>query len=219
MFQPTRPCGARQFCQVYRKNTRPVSTHAPVRGATVFLFLHRYPVYVSTHAPVRGATENINHALCIVYVSTHAPVRGATHCHRYINIWLDSFNPRARAGRDANGSIPKVACTRFNPRARAGRDLEEVLWIISKRCFNPRARAGRDTQHDFGNSIFFRFNPRARAGRDPSVGLAMYRVGKFQPTRPCGARLQLRSLPCSACIVSTHAPVRGATSQNRCRRL
>ena len=55
-----------------------VSTHAPVKGATMF-GLRTYPVKtVSTHAPVKGATRHDRGAATRRRVSTHAPVKGAT---------------------------------------------------------------------------------------------------------------------------------------------
>ena len=78
-------------------------------------------------------------------------------------------------------------------------------------CFNPRARVGRDVgvdqqQRVVGVSIHAPawgatshmcrpstcrsgFNPRARVGRDIKAGTIRDRAGKFQSTRPRGARL------------------------------
>ena len=58
---------------------------------------------VSTHAPVMGATQAAAMILAAELVSTHAPVMGATgrllaRISRYV-----CFNPRARDGRDACG--------------------------------------------------------------------------------------------------------------------
>ena len=78
--------------------------------------------------------------------------------------------------------------------------------------FNPRAREGRDllilcaavTAHA-------RFNPRAREGRDGNRATIADTPGRFQSTRPRGARPEIvKELP-DAPIVSIHAPARGAT--------
>ena len=55
---------------------------------------------VSTHAPARGATIKELSIFFVVMVSTHAPARGATRpCWMGCRI-AQSFNPRAREGRD-----------------------------------------------------------------------------------------------------------------------
>ena len=55
------------------------------------------------------------------------------------------------------------------------------------------------------------FNPRARAGRDLGIDDTPCWAGRFQSTRPCGARLEIKSRPKKIKKVSIHAPVRGAT--------
>jgi len=55
-FQSTRPQGARQALDWQLHKLRPVSIHAPARGATLLhAFVTEVPV-VSIHAPARGAT-------------------------------------------------------------------------------------------------------------------------------------------------------------------
>jgi len=95
---------------------------------------------------VRGATEGASLIERIFIVSIHAPVRGATckvsHLQRQ-----KSFNPRARAGRDATTIKARELKTGFNPRARAGRDRRSARACCPSTSFNPRARAGRDYVH------------------------------------------------------------------------
>ena len=143
-------------------------------------------------------------------VSIHAPARGATSCcpAHVPSPWFQSTRPQG-ARRSESPSSP--APTRFNPRARKGRD-----------------RRGRVARHA-GRS----FNPRARKGRDCSEKAFTLLYVQFQSTRPQGARLQPcrlscdcyscfnprarkgRDLKCSLmikyCVVSIHAPARGAT--------
>ena len=100
-----------------------------------------------------------------------------------------TFNPRAREGRDYShdGREPRRAA--FNPRAHEGRDA--ILQIVSTAAdtFNPRAREGRDRTTRQQSRLVMPFNPRAREGRDllPEADRA---------------RIQL----------SIHAPARGATA-------
>ena len=59
---------------------------------------------VSTHAPVKGATLKASTTQITIPVSTHAPVKGATP--RKVTHLLTSyigFNPRTREGCDGNG--------------------------------------------------------------------------------------------------------------------
>ena len=160
-------------------------------------------------------------------------MRGATQC-RFRPWWRSfCFNPRARAGRDCCLSkclvhcigfqptrpcgarhrrparVPSGGC--FNPRARAGRDCSRVLPPVTVICFNPRARAGRDQCPATYPHTLPGFNPRARAGRDPDVAVVCVLHQMFQPTRPCGARRCEHNYADFKQIVSTHAPVRGAT--------
>ena len=99
-----------------------------------------------------------------------------------------SFNPRAREGRDrlkelarqiaevsihapARGATWAEAVDAyrrggFNPRAREGRDGRQTPTVKGFSSFNPRAREGRDNTLPAWNALTLRFNPRAREGRD-----------------------------------------------------
>ena len=56
-----------------------VSSHAPVKGATLGIVELLTVFIVSSHAPVKGATDVAAlDAVCRVDVSSHAPVKGAT---------------------------------------------------------------------------------------------------------------------------------------------
>ncbi len=99
----------------------------------------------------------------------------------------------------------------FNPRARAGRDAAEALAAFAASCFNPRARAGRDTRLRHRLECPYRFNPRARAGRDLKMLPCCVWYWLFQSTRPRGARRDLPDEHLLVFQVSIHAPARGAT--------
>ncbi len=60
---------------------------------------------VSIHAPTRGATHAFEAFFIIYGVSIHAPTRGATRICRFCRPEIQSFNPRAHAGRDPKASI------------------------------------------------------------------------------------------------------------------
>ena len=111
-------------------------------------------------ATIAEATQALGYA-----VSIHAPVRGATWVSNF-PAFPESFNPRAREGRDQdNGvggtissvsihapvrgatyhvTVPLFVKASFNPRAREGRDIDRRGIDLFSQCFNPRAREGRD---------------------------------------------------------------------------
>ena len=100
----------------------------------------------------------------------------------------ESFNPRARDGRDQTRCSLETAPIGFNPRARDGRDCHDdcityvsvvsihapvmgatsplLRWPSMFFGFNPRARDGRDHVAFDGPATTTGFNPRARDGRD-----------------------------------------------------
>ena len=153
---------------------------------------------------------------------------------------MDSFNPRAREGRDKTWPLIFFQSSCFNPRAREGRDLVPV--ILSLRLFprfNPRAREGRDDINQTDEALWQmfqstrprgarlfpplfgvkckRFNPRAREGRDDYQGLFQSNLSCFNPRAREGRDAD--SFPSkSRSAVSIHAPARGATPPDACTR-
>ena len=79
LFQPTLPHGERLAQQAMQKTDEEISTHAPARGATLFVAsVFIYQCNISTHAPARGAT-----VLAVLHRSLYS-----------------DFNPRSRTGSD-----------------------------------------------------------------------------------------------------------------------
>ena len=122
------------------------------------------------------------------------------------------FNPRARVGRDAAGTLPCPAQSGFNPRARVGRDRTMVSTSAFQAEFqSTRPRGARPDIRRASHlprlvsihapawgatpasrrlrSRCCRFNPRARVGRDLRAYGNGPQVTLFQSTRPRGARL------------------------------
>ena len=189
-FQSTRPRGARRRPPVQRQRFPRVSIHAPARGATSFAAdMLGAAMEVSIHAPARGATLFPGLAQNGVEVSIHAPARGATTTAGTISLYIEGFNPRARAGRDPPRSHQRPAWCGFNPRARAGRD--------------PGAIAASTAAHKFQST-------RPRGARQEHIRQATVLL-LFQSTRPRGARPGVVQVMMSTCEVSIHAPARGAT--------
>ncbi len=145
----------------------------------------------------------------------------------------ECFNSRAREGRDARELFLLLCLCRFNSRAREGRDLSLFQMIVldqwfqftrprgarpfcthlrtSDISFNSRAREGRDYNHWLEDLTKSSFNSRAREGRDRRSLPWPKSCGRFQFTRPRGARQQPPGRARRLTPVSIHAPARGAT--------
>ena len=101
---------------------------------------------------------------------------------------IDSFNPRARVGRDSAPSLLLVKRMKFqSTRPRGARPFSSSTSgasplfqstrprgarqgtyeaFLHQHSFNPRARVGRDAAGWLRLAIWACFNPRARVGRD-----------------------------------------------------
>ena len=72
---------------------RPISIHAPVKGATTRCPFFPLTHQISIHAPVKGATPNLVMDSLHSPISIHAPVKGATKPNRiYISGSLISIH-------------------------------------------------------------------------------------------------------------------------------
>ena len=169
-----------------------VSIHAPAWGAT--FQPHNSPAVVvrgvSSHAPAWGATFPVAYFAPTYKLFQSTRPRGARHDVSAVVSLFQSFNLRARVGRDADwrrSTCWDNVC--FNPRARLGRDQVSLPSTCRPLRFNPRARVGRDMPSTSSCASGRCFNPRARVGRD---------VVREQP-QLCHRR------------VSIHAPAWGAT--------
>ena len=83
------------------------------------------------------------------------------------SIALNSFNPRARVGRDKGDWSTAWNEASFNPRARVGRDSDFAEQIAEGIGVSIHAPAWGATQTESSGQKLRRcFNPRARVGRD-----------------------------------------------------
>ncbi len=108
--------------------------------------------------------------------------------------YLLCFNPRARAGRDAERKAIEAALpvSIHAPARGATRRLGEGMHNSQVSIHAP-AR-GATAEYVFMIVSPIRFNPRARAGRDLAGAYKTAQEAKFQSTRPRGARP-----PCTNC--------------------
>ena len=137
-----------------------VSIHAPAKGATSpRMRKSRYETFQSTrprrarhgplphapHRPAKGATRVLFYCRSVSDVSIHAPAKGATFAEAIPDEWINSFNPRAREGRD----VLAPDTIKFLYAFQSTRPRRARPWLVceggaARRCFNPRAREGRD---------------------------------------------------------------------------
>jgi len=185
-FQSTRPRGARLHTAPHSQDLLIVSIHAPAWGATCDIALIFWSEIVSIHAPAWGAT-----------------IKACCTCCRG-----NSFNPRARVGRDMTrwqrltrremfqSTRPRGARRTLCPRCEEREEFQSTrprgarhtrFISVSKRmCFNPRARVGRDAIATDCPRCQMRFNPRARVGRDVDAIDAISQDLRFNPRARVG---------------------------------
>ena len=105
---------------------------------------------------------------------------------------LQSFNPRAREGRDViagKARITSAVSIHAPARGATRRTVRRIMPIL---CFNPRAREGRDLRFFLRLLIELLFqSTRPRGARRRPREVAR-RHHSFQSTRPRGARPRKR---------------------------
>ncbi len=115
----------------------------------------------------RGARPTLVAAVLASFsVSIHAPAWGATNWRWRSWQSVQSFNPRARVGRDKFDDLIYPVVPSFNPRARVGRDYPSMPKLIGRVKFQ---------------------STRPRGARQ-ALNQSYSRSHRFQSTRPRGAR-------------------------------
>ena len=187
MFQSTRPRGARRSGLQSSEQAESFNPRAREgrdrHGAGAYRKL-----IVSIHAPARGATSAKRVILSFAAFQSTRP-RGARRLTASRPKDKESFNPRAREGRDRPlmqmslaeklfqstrprgarryATRPRVTLIRFQSTRPRGARHHRCDRLTRGHCFNPRAREGRDfTRRRRTGSLTPCFNPRAREGRD-----------------------------------------------------
>jgi len=189
----------------------PVSIHAPAWGATGILRGRLWGVY-SFNPRARVGRDLAEHGQIVSVVGFNPRARVGRDPYKGLcRTILYSFNPRARVGRDGAVAIRLGGLAGFNPRARVGRDfllrvaaaccsvsIHAPAWGATwRRCkvwcdkhVSIHAPAwGATKMIERIQDKICCFNPRARVGRDIKGSRIIFAFGKFQSTRPRGARL------------------------------
>ena len=219
-FQSTLPRRERHARTSHKQSSKPVSIHAPAKGAT--------------HNEVE---------LSALYTCFNPRSREGSDTSFYNSRRpISRFNPRSREGSDHRlpldhhrhhqfqSTLPrrerlnqynaKAHLDRFNPRSREGSDPRRVAISNVLICFNPRSREGSDLTGEPSRVFLKKFQstlPR-RERRD------FFTKGRwfilFQSTLPRRERHRLGKFCRYHSNVSIHAPAKGATcdfSRYRCR--
>ena len=145
---------------------KPISIHAPTRGATARQFASYEFVEISIHAPTRGATVDVlnlkvefsnfnprshersdmNGTVTVIYkgISIHAPTRGATYKPIFaVAAMLISIHAPTR-GATFVAIARWTAVFYFNPRSHERSDQYNRLNAIPYTYFNPRSHERSD---------------------------------------------------------------------------
>ena len=149
-------------------------------------------IAISIHAPTRGATTpSISSTLSLI-ISIHAPTRGATlHWHGPA-VRSPYFNPRSYKRSDFYKYIIVRICLYFNPRSYKRSDSRlPCVGALNNEFQSTLLQEERRSALVCGFFWSLNFNPRS------------YKRSDFR----CNSILQV-------CLISIHAPTRGATSKN-----
>ena len=123
-------------------------------------------------------------------ISIHAPARGATWNRSFLYHAKTHFNPRSREGSDQKGTANVQRIRGFQSTLPRGERLcTGCMFQTAHANFNPRSREGSDATSAWLLFPLNYFNPRSREGSDAiKLSFVAYQ-----------------------CLISIHAPARGAT--------
>ena len=98
-FNPRAPCGARRCWRIASRSTERFQPTRPLRGATVFPDVVKETKNISTHAPLAGRDPRPQHSVreSLIFQPTR-PLRGATFRGGEGDFFNGDFNPRAPCG-------------------------------------------------------------------------------------------------------------------------
>ncbi len=212
-FQPTRPCGARLFCAFPRTRSGQYFNPRALAGRDTSSRTRGQDNEISTHAPLRGATNFILMKGWSFYISTHAPLAGRDIRELCPQEGQNSFQPTRPCGARLSAVLTFVLMSLyFNPRALAGRDVRTMITRAFRLIISTHAPLRGATPLGTKVNSSFGFQPTRPLRGATAKKTHPNATVLFQPTRPCGARPDRTELSKMFTKISTHAPLRGATS-------
>ena len=229
-FQSTLPRGERRARYCSYAPEKPVSIHAPARGATSWQHLtkprqrfqstlprgerlhapdaHKIAATVSIHAPARGATRKCRHQLNGGAFQSTLP-RGERPGRRFS---CSDFMFQSTLPRGERRIVPRreERGGRFNPRSREGSDARTSTTPERSVCFNPRSREGSDVGA-IVQKFVFRVSIHAPARGATAMQGRQRSRSCFNPRSREGSDAANNGPWVTDFDVSIHAPARGAT--------
>ena len=126
----------------------------------------------------------------------------------------DSFNSRSRAGSDCHIAL-RVSSHIVSIHAPVrGATPARAMYFSADPRFQFTLPCGERRKSLFPIPQKLCFNSRSRAGSDACSYISKLHVRLFQFTLPCGERHYEQKATHTVQVVSIHAPVRGATTEN-----
>ena len=190
IFQSTLPWRERRTRRYQQSSRNEISIHAPVKGATLFLWLHLEMIQFQSTLPWRERRFKGFLKAKTVGISIHAPVKGAT------------LGPAS----------PPWFWPRFQSTLPWRERQMQLSWYRSKYLFQSTL-PWRERLH-LNDAVFKcnNFNPRSREGSDEGKAFIIRYHAIFQSTLPWRERRQCQILSLKLRFISIHAPVKGATT-------
>ena len=171
-FQSTPPRGRRPAAPRRAWRLTHVSIHASAREATPVLGQATLRLQVSIHASAREATIDEQSTCCCDLVSIHASAREATaahlQAHRELIVSIHASAREATRRIERRGA--REAC--FNPRLRAGGDAQSRAYRCAKELFQSTPPRGRRPLPAQGRRRLFRVSIHASAREATQRGTA-----------------------------------------------
>ena len=189
-----------------------ISTHAPLARRDQTSHRTALAEPISTHAPLRGATTTITinvieHKFLLTRLC-EARLK-YTHCSNDSISFL--LTRLCEARRYTHGTARQRS--NFYSRASARRDCKQAFRSEFTSDFYSRASARRDNAKSDNHAMFCNFYSRASARRD-LTSILYYGFVKISTHAPLRGATFLRGL-CGCRFISTHAPLRGATLEEK----
>ena len=150
-----------------RYRRKPISIHAPTRGATDINLSGIVATEISIHAPTRGATIGLHAIYATPVISIHAPTRGATYNGAKYFIHCADFNPRSHEGSDKAISCKNKRKCKISIHAptRGATDIN-LSGIVATEISIHAPTRGATSCADKHSACSFYFNPRSHEGSD-----------------------------------------------------
>ena len=185
IFQPTLPPGERHSTLPSDKTNFEISTHAPARGATFYLFFRCIWQIISTHAPARGATSRDWIATARLSLFQPTPPRGERLALFRLLLSRTIFQPTPPRGERQFPPLCQKYWDRISTHAPARGATHHFGVNWCKNMISTHAPARGATLAGFHCLCRFQyFNPRPREGSDLVLAYSVFVITAYFNPRP-----------------------------------